>query len=130
MVRLLVRKSLLSAWTSSRSYGRRRTGRCAHRRPAVTDTGALTARPRHIRLDVLFCSCCYCADDTSCCSCCVTDEECQGNLPATSSFSSVLLLRQCSNVMTRPSVMAAMFCTCQHLSPCLSCWIFLMVIII
>jgi len=81
MVRLLVRKSLLSAWTSSRSYGRRRTGhhsgRCVHRRHALTDTDVLTAGPQDIRLDVLFC----CCDASACCSCCVTDEECQGNLP-------------------------------------------------
>lgn len=84
MVRLLVRKSLLSTWTSSRPSGRRRAahacgaGRYVHRR---TVAAVLTAGDdddaRDIRLDALFCSCCCSSDDVGCCWCCVTDEECQ-----------------------------------------------------
>jgi len=100
MVRLLVRKSLLSAWTSSRLYGRRRTGhgggRSVHPRTVASAVTAGDDEARDIRLDVLFFSCCYSGDGrTSCCCCCMTDEECQGNLPATSSFLSVLLLHDC-----------------------------------
>ena len=91
MVRLHVRKSLLSAWTSSRLYTRRR--RCVHRRTPAASAAATAGDDdgRDIRLDVLLFFCCCSSDSTSCC-CCMQDEECQGNLPATSSFLYVLLL--------------------------------------
>ena len=97
MVRLHVRKSLLSAWTSSRLYARRR--RCVHRRTAACYAAAAAGDDggRDIRLDVLLFSCCCSSDSISCCCCCccMTDEECQGNLPAPSSFLYVLLLCEC-----------------------------------
>jgi len=91
MVRLLVRKSLLPAWTSAHPYGRRRApaygggGRCGHRRTvaAVVAAGRVDDDARDIRLDALVCSCCWSSDDTCCCCCyccCVTDEECQGSM--------------------------------------------------
>jgi len=100
MVRLLVRKSLLSAWTSARLYGRRPAThgathgaeRCSRRRTVAA--GAVVAAGNandgcDIRLDVLFFSCCCSGDDvTSCCCCCCMTDECQGKLPATS-FSSM-----------------------------------------
>jgi len=97
MVRLLVRKSLLSAWTSSRLYGRQRAarggagggvgqGRHVHRRGVASAAGAVAAGhdDGDIRLDVLCFSCCCDDGDSCCCCCCMTDEECQGKLPVTS----------------------------------------------
>jgi len=129
MVRLLVRKSLLSAWTSSRWYGRRRaahgSGRCLHRRTVAAAASAARDdddEGRDIRLGVLFFSCCDSSDGTSCysCCCCVTDEECRGKLPATSSVFSVLLLvfwRDTSTACLMVAILAPELSSCLCLSP-------------
>jgi len=116
MVRLLVRKSLLSAWTTSRLYGRRRAGSGWRYVPRRTVASAVTAGDDHgtrdFRPDVLFVSCCCCGDDTRCpcccCCCCVTDEECQGKL--TRFFFAILL-----NARPASHAESLMFCRCYFL---------------
>jgi len=123
MVRLHVRKSLLSAWTSSRRR------RCVHRRAPAASAAAAAGDDdgRDIRLDVLLFACCCSSDSASCCCCCVQDEKCQGNLPATSSFLYVLLLcdcfrpdgahappRGCRLMRLAPAVIVFPFLRCVH----------------